>query len=350
MSRYEIGSKHLNNFFHLNFYLQMNKLRVLVCSLVLGLPLLFNQCQPTQELQPTFKRDNSSAKRIGSSGYDLSYIGTTPSNGAFIWQYSLQRLIVGNDNLQEVYIPLSECLAGKVDPLSIKVYRVRKNGSLGTEVTGGMEKSITDDNQIAITKIAGMGVSLWYIYFTTTENAATQNGTVTVVQKESSVPTPYTDVIATPGDCTDEPPAAPCAFSQGFWFRKPDVLWGSDVLAGRHSYDKVDGVAIFNARGSKGNASLSNAFTQLAAMRLNYGDDIPADIAPAVKTLQDYLATFTDRLATNGRANATYFSKSTVVPTSVKTAIKNVGNWICTHHCDNNLADDQPACDPILLQ
>jgi hypothetical protein len=303
--------------------------------------VLFQRCQPTQELQPTLDK-NRSAKIIGGSGYNLSLIGVVPNNGVYTWTYSLSRDINGNDNLQEVYIPLGECLAGTVDPATISVIKGTK---AGTPVTGTLDKSILGD-QIAITSIGGIGGQTWFISFSTTVNAAVTMGTVTVVQKISGVDTPFQDMIETPGACTDVPPPAPCAFSQGYWFRKPGVEWGGDVVIGGKPYNKIDGVAIFNARSGKtGNASLSNAFTQLAAMRLNYGAAIPDPIAGAVNTIDSYLATKA-RLASNGTVNTTVFGKATVVPTNVKDAIKYISNWICNHHCDDLYTDEFPACDP----
>jgi hypothetical protein len=311
--------------------------------------VLFQRCQPTQELQPTADK-NRSAKLIGGSGYNLTFLGVTPSSGGYTWTYSLSRDINGNNNLEEVYIPLGECLSpeGVVDPTTISVIKDNKGGA----AVGGISKAIVN-NQIAITSIGGMGSSqTWFISFTSSQNAVSSPGSVTIVQKESGTPTTYTDtdVIDTPGACTDVPPPAPCAFSQGYWFRKPGIEWGGDLLVGGNFYNKTDGVAIFNARGSKGNASLSNAFTQLAAMRLNYGAAIPGPVSDAVKTIEKYLDETIDvRLATNGIANSTLFNKTTVVPTPVKNAIKSVGNWICTHHCDDMYTDNYPSCDPTYM-
>lgn len=310
--------------------------------------VLFQRCQPTRELQPTPDK-NRSAKLISGSGYNLTFLGVTQNAGTYTWSYSLSRDVTGNDNLEAVYIPLGECLAGNVEAASITVI---KDNKAGTPVGGALVKSI-DGNQVAITNISGLGSQTWFISFNTTVNASTSPNGVTVVQKESGTPILYTDVIDTPGACTDVPPPAPCAFSQGYWFKKPGITWGGGdaavLIIGGASYTKPEGVTIFNARGSKGNASVSNAFTQLAAMRLNYGanDYIPAPILASVKTLDAFLTG--KQLIVSGVANPDIFKKTYPVPTEVKTAIKNVGNWICNNHCDDLYTDGLNPCDPTYL-
>jgi hypothetical protein len=135
-------------------------------------------------------------------------------------------------------------------------------------------------------------------------------------------------------DCTIPPW---CAYSQGYWFNNPPVLWCQNVKFGALEVTKHDGVSLWPAQ----NSWMRRAFFQASALQLsmscvNSGNAIPASIAPDYNMLETFLSKLTYADIQNGKVPAGTDT------TAIQTVTGNIGRWICKNHC--NSAVDSTAC------
>lgn len=120
-----------------------------------------------------------------------------------------------------------------------------------------------------------------------------------------------------------------CAYSQGYWFARPETVWCQNVTFGANSYTQQQGQALFPT----GSSAARQAFTQASALQLskycvNNGDPIPASIITAYNTCVNFLA----GLTYNDLLNGSY------PPASYQTIMEAagaIGNWIQANHCDD---------------
>lgn len=121
-----------------------------------------------------------------------------------------------------------------------------------------------------------------------------------------------------------------CAFSQGYWFARPETVWCQDVTFGSNSYTQAQGQNIWN--NAPPNSVAKKAFTQASALQLsmachNNGDPIPGDILSAYNTCVNFLA----GLTYNDILTGLYPASSNQ---SVATAAGAIGTWIPLNHCE----------------
>lgn len=134
-------------------------------------------------------------------------------------------------------------------------------------------------------------------------------------------------------------PTTWCAFGQGYWFAKPNVIWCQDyVKYGNLTVSKDDARALWPAQ----NNVAKKAFFQASALQLsmicnNNNAAIPQAIASDYSTLVALLGRLTYDDIKNGVVPAG------VDATSIQTAAGNVGKWICQNNCN-------PSIDPTNCQ
>jgi len=120
-----------------------------------------------------------------------------------------------------------------------------------------------------------------------------------------------------------------CAFSQGYWFAKPDVVWPFDLIIGGRTFTQQQGQAFWPS-----NTPLKRAFTQYAAVALSQVNvsEFP-DLQAAMQVIDNYFATTYPRNA-NGQVNR---------------AAGFIGDWIDENHCYDETKDaDAPLADSII--
>ena len=137
-------------------------------------------------------------------------------------------------------------------------------------------------------------------------------------------------------DCS-KPTVSWCAYSQGYWFNKPDVLWCQNVKFGTLEVTNSQGVALWPAQTNW----VKKAFFQASALQLsmncvNGGNAIPASISSDYNSLDGLLSQLTYTGIQNGTAPPGTDSSA------IKITIGNVGKWICHNHCTS--AVDSTAC------
>ncbi|XWW46490.1 carboxypeptidase regulatory-like domain-containing protein [Fibrella sp. USSR17] len=106
---------------------------------LLGLVLIFQNCQPTQELQPTDKPSRSARSSVSAGGYTVALVSTTGTN----WHYSITNNQNENSgNLNTWNLSLGDCIT-EADVASIDGFD-RLNG-----------KFVKGQTEIAIATVAG---------------------------------------------------------------------------------------------------------------------------------------------------------------------------------------------------
>jgi len=138
-------------------------------------------------------------------------------------------------------------------------------------------------------------------------------------------------------DCGSVPALPWCAFSQGYWFNNPDVLWCQNIKFGALEINRQDGIALWPAQ----NNWVKRALFQASALQLsmnctNGGNPIPSSIFNDYDRLETFLSTLTYADIQSGT-----FPSGTDT-TGVRAGTGNIGRWICANHC--NTASDTTAC------
>jgi hypothetical protein len=144
-------------------------------------------------------------------------------------------------------------------------------------------------------------------------------------------------------DCentTDASPASSwCAFGQGYWFAKPDVVWCQNyVQFGSLSVTEDDAKALWPAQ----NNILKKVFFQASALQLsrvcnNNNDPVPQAIADDYNKLVNFLSGVSYTDIENGTIPANTDIQA------IQTAAGNIGKWICQNNCN-------PSIDPTICQ
>ena len=121
-----------------------------------------------------------------------------------------------------------------------------------------------------------------------------------------------------------------CAYSQGYWFARPETVWCQDVVFGANSYTQTQGGNIWT--NAPANSVAKKAFTQAAALQLsryctNGGNAIPADILAAYTTCANFLSGLSYNDILTGAYPASGYP-------AVAAAAGAIGSWITENHCD----------------
>jgi len=119
-------------------------------------------------------------------------------------------------------------------------------------------------------------------------------------------------------------PEVTCAFSQGYFFAKPDLIWASNVTIGGYTYTQAEGKAIWNTSNKGGIRDSKAGFLQVAAIKLS-GTNVAqtASVWADVAIVENYLSGLGKLSPTN-------------LPTgdaASKAAAGRIGDWIDQHHC-----------------
>jgi hypothetical protein len=127
-----------------------------------------------------------------------------------------------------------------------------------------------------------------------------------------------------------------CSLSQGYWFAKPGVDWGTGVSLGVHTYSRADGLNIWNIKGRNASRDAKHAFTQYAAIMLSLqAQELDkSDITdPKLLDALNYIETYflTKSKLTSG--NITKFPNDR----KLRQASGFIGNWIDANHCDDEM-------------
>lgn len=128
-----------------------------------------------------------------------------------------------------------------------------------------------------------------------------------------------------------------CAYSQGYWFSSPNVVWCQNVKFGNLDISKQDGVALWPPQ----NNWIRKALFQASAMQLsmncvNGGNPMPSSVVSDYNRIETFLSTLTYADIQNGT-----FPPATDT-TGVRAATGNIGKWICNNHCTS--FPDPTAC------
>jgi hypothetical protein len=118
-----------------------------------------------------------------------------------------------------------------------------------------------------------------------------------------------------------------CSMSQGYWFAKPDVVWpNGSVTVGGKSYNRTEGLAIWNSSNKGGISAAKSGFLQVAAIRLSGSTVLPAATVWAdIAIVETYLASLPKLTAANVK---------TYNDSNVAAAAGRIGDWINAHHCE----------------
>ncbi len=125
-------------------------------------------------------------------------------------------------------------------------------------------------------------------------------------------------------------PQAWCAFSQGYWFARPETIWCQNVTFGTNSYTQAQGQSLFPS----GPNAARHAFTQASALQLsmhcvNNGAAIPASILAAYNTCVNFLAGLTYNDLLNGSYPPSSYQ-------NIMNAAGAIGDWIQDNHCEED--------------
>lgn len=120
-----------------------------------------------------------------------------------------------------------------------------------------------------------------------------------------------------------------CSLSQGYWFSKPGVVWGRNVLIGAFSYNRTDGLAIWNSPNKGGIKDAKKAFLQVATIQLSSSTiSAGANVWPNYWTAYNYLAGLPLKLSPS------YLPTGTPQSQAAAQAAGEIGNWIAENHCE----------------
>jgi len=128
--------------------------------------------------------------------------------------------------------------------------------------------------------------------------------------------------------CPQEIPL--CAYSQGFWFAKPQTVWCQNVTFGANSYTQIQGKTIWTD--APANSVAKKAFTQASAVQLNKdciynGAPVPAAISSAYTTIVNFLSGLTYNDILNGEYKESDYPE-------IQAAAGAIGSWIDANHCE----------------
>lgn len=132
-----------------------------------------------------------------------------------------------------------------------------------------------------------------------------------------------------------------CGYSQGYWFRKPDVDWkGQSVVFGNNTFDFSEARALWVPKKS----TLVKAFFHAGAIQLSQKVTNPGkDIPEAIKTEYDYLVSVLSGVTKTELASQKMPAGLNEI--AIKAAAEKLSTWICQNHCD---ATDTDACNTSL--
>ncbi len=124
-----------------------------------------------------------------------------------------------------------------------------------------------------------------------------------------------------------------CAFSQGYWFAKPNVVWSLPLTLGGQTYTKAEGQAIWDAVKGGNNSPLFKAFFQGSALVLSgtakeCSDEIYRDMI----YFNDLLGTLPKIKPNNLNQLSSAISESD--QTRLQKIAGKIGDWIDQNHCD----------------
>lgn len=123
-----------------------------------------------------------------------------------------------------------------------------------------------------------------------------------------------------------------CAYSQGYWFAKPNVIWPDvngpnygQVTIGGYDYTQSEGIAIWKTSNKGGIRDSKKAFLQVAAIKLSGGtsSNLPASVWTDVQLIESWLSTL-GKLSPNNLLTGNK---------TVSAAAGRLGDWIDQNHC-----------------
>ncbi len=156
-----------------------------------------------------------------------------------------------------------------------------------------------------------------------TEQNSAPSATLDNVMQSTKTPPP--GYVPCKGKC--------CAFSQGYWFAKPNVVWSLHLTLGGNTYTKAEGQAIWDAVKGGNNSPLFKAFFQGSALILSgtakeCSDTIYADMVwfdNLLRGLPEITPYNLDKLASK-------ISESDQA--RLQEIAGRIGDWIDQNHCD----------------
>lgn len=119
-------------------------------------------------------------------------------------------------------------------------------------------------------------------------------------------------------------PGISCAFSQGYFFAKPNLIWPSNVTIGGYNYTQAEGKAIWNTSNKGGIKDSKAGFLQVAAIKLS-----GTNVAPTASVWAD-VAIVENYLSSVGKLSPTNLPTGDA---AAKAAAGRIGDWIDQHHC-----------------
>jgi hypothetical protein len=126
--------------------------------------------------------------------------------------------------------------------------------------------------------------------------------------------------------CPIVTPDEGCSLSQGYYFAKPGLVWGTTVTIGGYTYTQAEGVAIWNTSNKGGIKDAKAGFLQVAAIKLSGSTVSPsASVWADVAIVEAYLSGL-GKLSPGNLPTGNAAAKS---------AAGRIGDWIDLHHCED---------------
>jgi hypothetical protein len=125
-----------------------------------------------------------------------------------------------------------------------------------------------------------------------------------------------------------------CAWSQGYFFSKPGVIWCDEVVKfGSYEVSQVTGTSWWPAQSNV----MKKAFFQAATLQLNQCMDnlLSPDLEDEYEFLSEVLAASSPAGITAGTIPNGYNSAD------IETAAGTIGTWIAEHHCEGDVIVSQ---------
>lgn len=275
---------------------------------------------------------------------------TNNGNGTWTWTWSVLNPNPGNgsngtiQDLSHWDITLGQCVLF-TDVIS---GATSSNGTTWTPFTPTYEQdpSILNTCNIATGNVVKFnfgtsGAAKSYYQLTIDENVQVNPSAVAFYKSGGNT---GCGQICFPGfGCKAEGPLEGCAFSQGYWFSKPGVVWpdlnGADagvITIGGKFYTEAEGRAIWNTSNAGGISDAKKGFCQVAAILLSDDDVFPtATVWPNVTIVQNWLST-KPKLSATGAGGTLKVQPKTAANTNAAAgaAAGSIGNWINANHCD----------------
>ncbi len=337
----------------------------LAVSTVILFTILFIGCQKTEELMPLNTGAKATSLLTTTNGFTAGMVSDPACSGPYTvtlesvvnngnatwtWTWSVQNPNPGNgdngtvQNLSHWDVTLGQCVVFA----DVVAGATSADGITWVPFTPTYEQdpSIFNACNLATGNVikfdfgtTGSAKS----YYRLTINKNVQVNPAAVAFYKSGTTTGCGQICFPGFGCQENGPLEGCAFSQGYWFAKPGVVWpdvnGADpgqVTIGGKYYTQAEGVAIWNTSNAGGISDAKKGFLQTAAILLSGNQVFPtATVWPDVTIVQNWLAG-KPKLSANGAGGTLRVQPRSAANSNAAAgnAGGRIGNWINANHCE----------------